>query len=250
MDKLLRVSVANLGTKSQRLSTMIRLKVLLILGMLGMGLPLPAQVQVIYNNSTNDLHTRFSPGTSEVGNEIMLAGTDRFLTTFSFEYWGINTANRTSFSSPIEARLQFYENNGTPFNGYPTPGTSFYDSGWFSVPTPTERSTFIFTAGMDFSSHGLLIPTDDMTWTIQFQGMGQTDSVGVDLYSPPVVGQGMNFDDYWQLGAEGWTLLTNSVSPMGFGAYMEANIPEPSTLTLSIIGGLCLLTLARRRVRW
>jgi hypothetical protein len=228
------------------MKTMLKAKVLLLLGVLGVAVAAPAQVQVIYNNSTNDLHARFNPGTFEVGNEITLAGTSRNLTTFSFEYWGINTASATSFSSPIEARLRFYENNGTPFNGYATPGTSFYDSGWFSVPTPTERSTFIFTAGMDFSSYGLLIPTNDMTWTIQFQGMGQTDSVGVDLFSPPVVGQGQNFNDYWQNGAGGWTLLTNSVSPTGFGAYMEATIPEPSTVTLSIIGGLCILTLARR----
>jgi hypothetical protein len=226
--------------------TMLRMKVLLILGVLGLAFPLAAQVQVIYNNSTNDLHTRFDPGTSEVGNQIILAGTDRFLTTFSFEYWGLNSASSTSFSAPIEARVRFYENNGPSFNGYAAPGTSFYDSDWFSIDSPTARNTLVFTAGADFSSYGLLIPTDEMTWTVQFEGMGPTDSLGVDIYSPPVVGQGQNYNDYWQNAGAGWTLETNSLTPTGFGAYMEATVPEPSTLTLSVLGGLCVLTLARR----
>lgn len=97
---------------------------------------------------------------------------------------------------------------------------------------------------MDFSTYGLFIPTNEFTWTVQFQGMGATDSVGVDLYSPPVVGQ--NFNDYWQFSGGSWSLLTNSASPIGFGAYMAATVPEPSATAVSIIGGLCILVLARR----
>jgi hypothetical protein len=224
----------------------LKLKTLLILAWLGLGFPALAQVQVIYNNSANDLHTRFNPGTAEVGNQIQLDGTSRFLTTFSFEYWGVNSANPTSFGSPIEARIRFYQNDGALFNGYASPGTSLYDSGWFSVPSPTERNTFVFTAGSDFSIYGLPIPADEMTWTVQFQGMGLTDSVGVDIYSPPLSGQGQNYNDYWQNIGTGWSLQTNSLSPTIFGAYMEATIPEPSVATLSILGGLGLLALARR----
>jgi hypothetical protein len=82
-----------------------------------------------------------------------------------------------------------------------------------------------------------------MTWSVQFQGMGATDTVGVDIYSAPVVGQ--DYPDYWQNNG-GWTLLTNTVRPMDFAARMEATVPEPSTLTLSILGGLSLLVLTRR----
>ena len=41
---------------------------------LGVGTPLRAAT-VIFNNSTNDLVTRFDAGTNEVGDEILLAGT-------------------------------------------------------------------------------------------------------------------------------------------------------------------------------
>ena len=74
--------------------------------------------------------------------------------------------------------------------------------------------------------------------------MGAGDSVGVDLYSPPVVGSEVgDFGDYWQYNG-GWTLLTNSIGPMDFGAVMQT--PEPSSLTLSILGGLGILIAARR----
>jgi hypothetical protein len=120
----------------------------------------------------------------------------------------------------------------------------FYDSGPFSVASPTGRSTFVFTAGSDLPSGGLFIPTSDMTWSVQFQGMALTDSVGVDIYSLPVVGG--DYPDYWGNNG-GWMLLTNVV-PMDFAAKMDANatIPEPSALVLSVFSGLGLLGLARR----
>jgi hypothetical protein len=212
----------------------------------GSTLPLAAQ-RTIYNNSTNDLAIRFNPGSSEIGNEIILGGTDRYLTDFSFEYWGLSS-NPGSFAGTVQARMEFYLNNGPLFNGYATPGTSFYDSGWFSVPAPTSRSTFDFSAqGGDFNSVPLLLPASDFTWTVQFQGMGLGDSVGVDLYGPPTVGQ--TFGDFWQRIGTSWSLMNNSLTPAyaSFAADMMAvGIPEPSTLALSVLGGLGLLIAARR----
>ena len=83
----------------------------------------------------------------------------------------------------------------------------------------------------------------NMTWTVQFRGMGAGDAVGVELYSPPVVGQ--DYPDYWQNDGSGdWELMTNSV-PMDFAALMQATVPEPSMLVLSIFGGLGLLIAVR-----
>ena len=226
----------------------LRIRVCLALSVLCFGLTLPLTAATIYNNSTNDLAIRFNPGTSEIGNEIILAGTDRYLTDFSFEYWGLSS-NPNSFAGAIQARVEFYMNNGVLFNGYATPGTSFYDSGWFSVPAPTPRSTFVFSVqGGDFNRVPLLLPASDMTWTVQFQGMGLGDSVGVDLYGPPTVGQ--TFGDFWQRIGTSWTLMNNSQTPpyASFAADMMAVavVPEPSTLALSVLGGLGLLVVARR----
>jgi hypothetical protein len=223
----------------------LRIHVYLTLGVLCFGLTLPLLAQTtIYNNSTNDLALRFNPGTSEIGNEIILGGTDRYLTDFSFEYWGVSI-NPSSFAGSIQARVEFYLNNGQFFNGYLTPGTSFYDSGWFSVPAPTPRSTFVFSAaGGDFSPGGLFLPASDFTWTVQFQGMGLGDSVGTDLYGPPTVGA--NFGDFWQRIGTSWFLMNNSQSPPYASFAADMMVPEPSTLALSVLGGLGLLILGRR----
>src|ERR1039457_3610696 len=114
----------------------LRIHVCLTLSVLCFSLTLPLVAQTtVYNNSTNDLLLQFNPGTSQIGNEIILGGTQRYLTDFSFEYWG-SSSNPNSFAGAIQARVEFYMNNGPLFNTYASPGTSFYDSGWFSVPAP------------------------------------------------------------------------------------------------------------------
>jgi hypothetical protein len=203
---------------------------------------------VIYDNSANDLSLRFNPGTYQVGNEINLAGTERSLTNFSFEFWGTNTASpgNITFAGSVKAEVRFYLNNGPTFNGYATPGTMFYDSGLFAVSTPTARSTFVFNSS-DFGG-GLFIPGNSLTWTVTFSGMGATDSVGLDLYSPSTVGS--DFSDYWENQGSGWALRTNSLSSsMTFGSHFEAAVPEPSSITLSILGGVGLFVALRRMRR-
>ena len=203
------------------------------------GAKVPAAT--VFDNSVNDLNARFDPGTLEVGDEILLAGTERYLTNFAFEFWGENSANPYAFAGEVSARVKFYLNDGPPFNGYPTPGNVFYDSDWFAVPAPTPRSTFVFVAGSDFPSEGLFLPSTRMTWSVQFQGMGATDTVGVDLYSPVVVG--VDFADYWERH-DGWLLRTNLV-PMDFAARMEASAGAqvaPPILQIGLGGGQVVLT--------
>ena len=93
----------------------------------------PQLSAVIYDNSVHDLTNRFNPGTFQVGNEINLAGTERQLTAFSFEYRGTNTADNLSFAGSVKAEVRFYLNDGAPYHGYATPGTMFYDSGLFAI---------------------------------------------------------------------------------------------------------------------
>jgi hypothetical protein len=219
---------------------------LFVAGALALASTLPLSASTIFDNSSNDLSTRFSPGALEVGDEILLDGTDRYLTSFSFEFWGVNAINPFSFAGHVQARVRFYEmSTTTQYNGYYIPGTKFYDSGLFDVPTtPTGRDTFNFSVSDFPNGEPLFIPSSDITWSIQFEGMGATDTVGLDIYSPPTVGQ--DFPDYWSNNG-GWQLLTNSI-PMDFAAQFnaQANIPEPSVVTLSVVGGLGILAFARR----
>jgi hypothetical protein len=194
----------------------------------------------IYDNSVNDVHRRFEPGSLEVGDEILLSGTARCLTNFSFEFWGTNTASPFAFSGNVEGRVRFYRNDGPLYNGYATPGTIFFDSDWFPILQPTDRSLLVFRSGVDFPPEGLVMPvTLNMTWSVQFQGMSASDSVGIDLFSPPVVGN--YYPDYWEKNEGAWLLKTNSATPsMDFAGRLEATFPPPS-LQLTIAASKALV---------
>lgn len=184
----------------------------------------------VYDNSVNDYRVRFDPGTLEVGDEIILAGTARYLTNFSFEYWGTSTAGNR-FNGTVTARVRFYRNDGAPFNGYATPGTVFYQSVWFPVQ-PTTRNTLVYSAGGDFPLQGLLLPETNFTWSVQFQGLGSGDAAGVDIYSPIVIGEG--YPDYWERSGAGWELKTNNVAPMNFAARLQASEVPVVNLQISV----------------
>jgi hypothetical protein len=209
----------------------------------------PVSADTIYDNSQNDLRTRFDPGGFEIGDEIQLAGSARYLTNFAFEFWGENPNSPDVFAGTVEARVRFYQNDGPEFHGYSTPGSTFFDSGWFALEQPTPRNTLRFTTGDAFPDEGLFMPVGpNMTWSVQFQCSANDDSVGVDIYYPVVEGAG--YSDYWENDGSGWQLKNNSV-PMDFGALLEASavpIPEPSTLTLSALSSAGLL-LGLRRIR-
>jgi hypothetical protein len=185
-----------------------------------------AKADTIYDNSSNDLSLRFDPGTLEVGDQIVLAGSARYLTNFSFEYWG-TSLTPGSFAGNVEVCVRFYMNNGAAYNGYATPGTKFYDSGWFPIQS-TERSVLRYTTPGDLPPDGLLIPVSEMTWSVQFRGLGLGDSAGVDLYGPLTVGQ--NYPDYWVRRVSGWQLETNSATAIKFAGKFQASTAPVVTL--------------------
>ena len=217
------------------MKTLYKTIFLLAVGALWMGIGAPLRAAIIFNNSSNDMVTRFDPGTTEVGDEIILGGPERYLTSFSFEFWGTNGIDSGSFAGIVEARVRFYQNNGPLFHGYPSPGTNFYDSDWFQI-FATPRSTENFSMGSDFPWTGLFLPvTSNMTWSVQFRGMDTGDTVGVDLYTPPVVGK--DYPDYWLNAGGSWQLMTNNSGVhIDFGAVMQARALGQPYLTNSVLG--------------
>jgi hypothetical protein len=185
---------------------------------------------LVYDNSVHDLLYRFDPGSMEVGNEIILAGSARYASEFSFEFWGASKGGY-EFEGDVQARVRFYQNDG-PFNssGYASPGTVIYDSGLFPIPaTPAGRATLIFDDFQIGAVVPLMIPLpNSFTWTVQFSGLSANDSAGVDLYAPPVIGN--TYGDYWENDTSRWALKTNSV-PMEFAARLST-INSSATVTV------------------
>ena len=189
----------------------------------------------VYDNSVHDLLYRFDPGPLEVGNEIILAGSARYASLFSFEFWGFSTGGY-AFEGDVRARVRFYQNDGAVSpSGYPSPGTVLFDSGAFPIPaTPAGRATLIFDEFQMDAVVPLRTPLpNSFTWTVQFSGLSSNDSAGVDLYAPPVIGN--NYSDYWERETNCWALKTNTV-PMEFAARLYtvsrgANVTVLSTVT-------------------
>jgi len=213
---------------------------------------LNASATSIYDNSAagSDLTNRFDPGLFEIGDEIILGSPERYLTSFAFEYWALNGGTTSGSFSGIDVRVRFYLNDGSLFNGYATPGTVFYDSGWLDsfITNPTNRATINFNesdfaAGWVGGPASLMPVTSNFTWSVQFRDMDVDDTVGVDLFNPPTVGQGIN--DYWEYNGTSWSLLTNTL-PMNFAARFDAVVPEPSSVVLAILGGVGAFFFGRR----
>ena len=193
----------------------------ILLSLPGLLLPLAGDV-VVYDNSINDLHYQFPVNTQEIGDEIMLEGTDRVLTYFEFEYWGV-------IETSAEACVRFYRNDQLdPDPFFPAPGTVLFNSGFFRVDA-TPRLPLIFE---DFVTDAVVPLTrpvpDSFTWTIQFRGLGPNDAAGVDIFSPPLVGTA--FRDYWENNDGTWVRKTNSTVPVNFAAVIRADPIVPPEL--------------------
>lgn len=144
-----------------------------------------------------------------------------------------------TFGGTPEYRVKFYLNDGAPFNGYATPGTTFFDSGWYALPGTTPRSTISFSTGLgDFGGVGLYMPVvSNMTWSVDFRNLGVNDQVGLDIYDPPTIGS--SYPDYWEYNA-GWSLKTNASVNVNFASVFIATVPEPTVIGFFTLGGMLL----------
>jgi hypothetical protein len=223
-----------------------------------------AQGAVLYDNSTTDTgYVLVFPNNLEVGDQIWLANylTDPYLTSFSFEYYSSNT----TFSGTVTADVRFRLNDGPTYNGYNSPGSVFYDTGPFEIPTPqsvfpgTNAAVLSFSLSDIYAPGGPLQPMttgfqmpSNFTITVTFQGLSVTDQAGLPSFEPPAVGT--NYQNYWENDGGYWQLETNSIGgvlqPVGFAVQLygtDQPIPEPSTLCLAAVGAALLAGFARRR---
>jgi hypothetical protein len=218
---------------------------------------LQASAGTLFQNTTTDAG-EFTPGSSIFGNEVIpdSAGFGYALTNLSFEFYAKQAG---SFTGPgnmgFFADVRLYLNNGPSVSGAASPGTLVYDSGNVEIDTPTAGSTLDFKPS-DFAKDaayyssqygGLLIPAGDLTWTVQFSNLAGGDSAGVEFFNGPRIGS--EYDDYWLSSDNGvsWSLLSNGAGENTAGLQIQGTIiPEPGILTLVAMGGLGLLTVARR----
>ena len=221
------------------------------------------RADVLYENTTTPLgYSLIFPNNQQIGQEIWLGTLQpEYLTNFSIQYYSPDT----SWSGTVTADIKFYMNDGPPTNGYPTPGTPFYDSGAIAFPNPItyngsvlsnalwaifDLSDLQYPPGGMVLDPNMVLPTN-FTFTITFSGLTGGEMVGLPVYKPPTVGT--NYGDYWFDASGNWELLTNSLGmPMSFAAEFNgtaAPTPEPTVLCLGALGAAAFTVLARRRQR-
>jgi len=189
--------------------------------------------EVVYQNTTTKLGSTFS-SPNEFGDQIILGGSGRKVTDFSMEYSTTGT-----FSGNESGRLRFYANDGAGSGGRVAPSSVLYDSGTFALGmAPT---------GLNLNFNGLEVNVpDSFTFTIAFGGIENGEVAGLNVYSPPTIGNG--FTDIWENNGGTWELRkANDNTPLDFGAQVTA-VPEPGTLALGAMGlALAVAAYARRK---
>ena len=189
---------------------------------------------LVYDNFTNSLNQNFDPGLAEAGNQVTLAGNERFPSRFSVEYWATN-GTKAGLAGSVTIQVRFYNNDGPALpTGEATPGTVLFESRPIAIGT-TKKAALVL---QDFQANALTplqgpLPSN-FTWTVQFADLGNNDSAGVRLYGPPVVGQ---VTTNWTLGSNGWTLQSGP----GFGGQLaaqsaSANLTVLTTVTNAVCG--------------
>ncbi|KAB2674359.1 MAG: PEP-CTERM sorting domain-containing protein [Verrucomicrobia bacterium] len=173
---------------------------------------------------------------AEYGDEVILAGTERVITGFSFHYY----ANYTQAGAMT---FRIYAQDGPLIGGFASPG-SLIDS----------RSIDVISGGKDVSiDYGLdlsnVIPSR-LTYTVEFAGLTPGNQAG--LIAPggsPVVG--LSGSDFWEKtgsGANDWALkVIAGGTPTGNFIATITAVPEPGTVALMLAGAGLLLAASRRK---
>ena len=230
--------------------------------LLTVTMTLGARANIVYDNTSTDTGYNLSVTNGQmVGDQIILnSSTPVTLTSFSFEFYSPNA----TFTGSVMGEVWLYANDGAGTllsGGYATPSTVLLDSTPFSLSTaqqytsaspggPFDVATLNFDLLPNGYPTGLVVPTN-FTMVVSFTGLTGSDSVGVELFNPVTVGQ--NYPDYWYLNngepSSNWSLLTNSVTPVNFGAQFVGTVPEPSMVSFALAGmaGLVGMGLGRRR---
>ena len=185
-----------------------------------------------------------------------------YLTNFTFAYSSTDTS---AYAGNVQLDVQFFKNDGPTTNGYASPGTLFYQTGWFQVDPPLYL--FGGSTNTAYGHIGSLGTEDDLynpanpdialaqgvalpsSFTVVFTvtNLVGTDNLSLPLFNPSAAGVvGTNYGSYWQDNGGNWSLVTNNATPVSFGIQLETT-PEPSVIGMGAVGALLLARLARKR---
>lgn len=210
-----------------------------------------AMAGVVYDNTAAASYSGWSQfSTYEFGDQVTLAGNQRGLETFSFDYY-LNVGNSTK-SGNESISFNLYRNDGV--NG--APGTSLLPGGASMVvpaalldtyADPIRPSTVVISFDPTIPGHPFNITLPDtFTWTVLFGGIDAGESAGLLVYNP--VTTGFSYNDFWDRSGPNntWQTKLGAGFNANFGAKITA-VPEAGTLGYALLGSLLWIGMAGYR---
>ena len=185
----------------------------------------------------------------EYGDQITLPSEGYTFTGLTFDYYSASLGGSMN--------LNIYANDGGLIGGVASPGTKL-----LSVPS-IGISSGINTATFDYApfvaQYGELKLPKNFTVTVSFSGATSAADKGLliggatSTAGQPHLNVGVSSDDFWQktsVGDSDWALRKlNNAQADNFKLTVTANVPEPTTVALGVVGAAFLGAAALRRNR-
>ena len=174
--------------------------------------------EIVFNN-TGTTTGAFFATTKEFGDQVELGLNNRLIDSLSFEYFGDFTADGDE-----TAIARIYANDGDSNGAANKPGTLLYESDSFTI-VPGFNSVVI--GGL------LLEATDSITWTVDFNGVGDVEGnrAGLIFYNPPSVGS--SDDDFWVNNTNSREIIYSNSHGSVYEAYYKSGSEFGDQIRLS-----------------
>ena len=186
----------------------------------------------------------------EYGDEIILPSAGYSFTGLSFNYYSASLGGSMN--------LNIYANDGPLVNGFKSPGTKLLSVPGIGISSGVNKATFDYTPALIAQNGELKLP-QVFTVSVSFSGATTTANKGLIIggaastVGQPHLNVGASGDDFWQKtgpGANDWALRQlSSTQADNFKITVSANIPEPTTVALGVVGAAFLGASALRRNR-
>ncbi len=185
----------------------------------------------------------------EYGDQITLPSEGYSFTGLTFDYYSASLGGSMN--------LSIYANDGAVISGAASPGTKLLSIPNIGISSGVNTATFDYSQYV--AQYGQLKLPKNFTVTVSFSGATSAADKGLIIggaastSGQPHLNVGTSSDDFWQKtgpGGSDWALrkLDNAQAD-NFKLTVTANVPEPTTVALGVVGAAFVGAAALRRNR-
>ena len=185
----------------------------------------------------------------EYGDAIALPSEGYSFTGLTFDYYSASLGGSMN--------LNIYANDGAVISGAASPGTKLLSIPGIGISSGVNTATFDYAPYV--AQYGALKLPKNFTVTVSFSGATASADKGLIIggiestVGQPHLNVGQSGNEFWQKtgpGGSDWALRQLSTAQeANFKMSVTANVPEPTTVALGVVGAAFLGASALRRNR-